>query len=435
MLGSLNTGGAGADTLEVINRTGNAINSGDKVWINKSVTSEGSALVNTGGFVPSSCLISPDGSKILTGVFVNNNNNYCNIYDIQSINNINFIERVPSVNYNSKVVDISYTDAGNLTLSFRGNTPNRHTVFLKKDGTYNLFRFDSRNGNTHYLGENYWITDSGSLSLYTLNEDTWELSLAASGSWGYASSINGGYNTSTGYILGNSYYTTVSGSTISGSYNSYGTNIENQFGSRCFNTSSGYKVIGCNSYFTNGGYRGGQLVFKSWNGTTGLSEYDLTVVGLGYWKGKSVWPLYNPNTKILTVVHDLNSTYKVYRYDEQRNYFDEIVVQLNTAGNKFISPICFSDDMKRCVYSYLLPSESSITTYGANVKYMVEEIGASAKTIAVPYNFSNNYASTLTGVAETSGNNEETLMVRTVLPPKISVNVLADVNNMELVVR
>lgn len=432
MLGSLNTGGAGADTLEVINRTGNVINSGDKVWINKSVTSEGSALVRTGSNT-TVCAISPDGSKLITGNSIGNINYNIAIRDITNLDNMSVLLET-SFGNTGTTKQLAYTDDGDVAVTSQGK--GAAFILLRKNGEY-IYREGLNRPNVIYMGGNYWLTTSSSgATLFTFDVDTEVLTQIANGNInrlsGYSSFLSGCYNTSTGHIINtdSSSQLIVSGSSITQSYSG---NVNPDIDAvTSSNSNQGRFMIGNKSVT----YTNGQLNFMSWDGSfNGYTTYSLSAVGLGYWQGKDSCAKYNHNTKILTVCSYLGTDYKVYRYDEQRNYFDEIVIQLNTAGNKFIYPITFSDDLKRCAYAFLYPNESSITNYGGNVKYMVEEIGASAKTIAVPYNFSNSYASTLTGVAETSGNNEETLMVRTVLPPKISVNVLADVNNMELVVR
>lgn len=431
MLGSLNTGGAGADTLEVINRTGNTINSGDKVWINKSVTSEDSVLVRTGSNT-TVCAISPDGSKLVTGNSTGNINYNIAIRDITNLDNISILLETSFGNTDT-TKQLAYTDNGDVAVTTRSY--GAAFILLRKNGEY-IYREGLNRPNVTYMGGNYWLTTSSSgATLFTFDTDTEVLTQIANGNisslTGYSSILSGCYNTSTGHIINtdSTAQLIVSGSSITQSYSgNVNPAIDAVISS---NSNQGRFMIG-----NTGNDICGQLNFMSWDGSfKGFTTYSLSAVGLGYWQGKDSCAKYNHNTKILAVCSYLGTDYKIYRYDEQRNYFDEIVVQINTAGNKFIYPITFSDDLKRCAYAFLYPSESSITAYGANVKYMVEEIGASAKTIAVPYNFSNNYASTLTGVAETSGNNEETLMVRTVLPPKISVNVLADVDNMELVVR
>lgn len=442
MLGSLNTGGAGADTLEVINRTGNAINSGDKVWINKSVTSEGSVVTNTGG-QSLGCIISPDGSKVYCSRYGGSSDNRpYNIYDITNPNNLQvFFSGTFGSGWSNPGMVIGYTDIGNVTITwpiYSSADNTRNLLMLKRNGNFVRTKIGSPARNVAvYLGGNYWASQtSSSIQLIQYNEDTdTQTQIAASsGSVESQGIYRGCYNPSTGVILASTYPYRVSGTSISVWYSSVSTYSIATYSGGFAN--QGRLYIGNRSQnVQTGSTANGEFRVATWNGSTTQSKIPLNSIGLGDLEGKSVWPLYNQYTKILTVASCFGTDYKVYRYDESNNYFNEVVVQLNTEGNKFVGPISFSEDLKKCAYTCIPSTDSSISNYYNNVKHIVEEIGASAKTIAVPYNFSNNYESTLTGVAETSGNNEEILMVRTVLPPKISVNVLADADNMELIVR
>lgn len=442
MLGSLNTGGAGADTLEVINRTGNAINSGDKVWINKSVTSEGSIVTNTGG-QSIGCIISPDGSKVYCTQYEGSGSRRpYKIYDITNLSSLQtFYSGSFGSGFNNSGMVLGYTDAGNVTITwitYSSGDNNLNLLMLKRNGNFVRTKIGSAARNQAlYLGGNYWASQtSNSIQLIQYNEDTdIQAQIAASSSSVERESIlRGCYNPSTGVILATTFPYRVSGASISVWYSASSVYSAAPYSGGFANQGSLY--IGNQSQNAEtGSTTNGEFRVATWSGGNTQTKIKLNSIGLGDLEGKSVWPLYNQYTKILTVASCFGTDYKVYRYDESNNYFNEVVVQLNTEGNKFVGPISFSEDLKKCAYTCIPSTESAISNNYANVKHMVEEIGASAKTIAIPYNFSNNYASTLTGVAETSGNNEETLMVRTVLPPKISVNVLADVNNMELVVR
>lgn len=438
MYGNINSGGTGAETLVVLNKTGASVNAGDKVWINKSATSVGSTLATSRG-VPCNCAISPDGTKLYTSYYTNSSTTGCLVSDITDLTNITAL--YTQALYNSDKVDYAYTAAGNLSISFRGNSANRYTLFLKSDGAYFNHRFDSVNGITIYLGDNYWITTKVSSTtayryLYTLDENTQTQTTIASGNFSSSyEPISGCYNQSTGRILLDDVnHYSVSGSTISKLTSTTSPGIISGWSTCGIN--QGQFIIGQTSYAGSFNNPNGTLRCLSWDGTQyGITAYSLASVGLEKWETKHVWHLFNPNTNILTIAEQFGTSYGIYKYDRQRNYFDEVPLLLNTAGNKFWSVISLTDDMSRCAYSFLYPSESSVTTYGSNSKYMVEELNANTKTVIVPYNFSNNYSTTLTGQVITSGVNDAEVKVKTVMPQKVTVNVMADQEDMEIIVR
>lgn len=394
----------GVNVVTATNNTGSSIKAGDKVWINKSSISKDSVTTNTGG-QSLGCIISPDGSKVYCTQYEGSGSSRpYNIYDITDINNIQiFSSGTFASGYSNNGMVLGYTDAGNVTITWPTYSTSANSInllMLKRNGDFIKTKIGTASYNfAIYLGGNYWASQtSSSIQLIQYNEDTnTQTQIAASSSFEFENISRGCYNPSTGVILATTFPYRVSGTSISVWYSSssiysvatYSGGMANQgslfIGNETQNAESGSKA--------NGAFR-----VAKWNGQQVLSQISLSSIGLGDIEGMSVWPLYNQYTKILTVASCFGTYYKVYKYDEQRNYFDEVNLQINTTGNKFVGPISLSEDLEKCAYTCIPSTDSSISSGYANVKYMIE--GVEEKYIAISYNTTNINSSTLTGFAK-----------------------------------
>lgn len=405
----------GGDVITATNKTGSAVSTGDKVWINESVTSLAATTAKTLGY-PFDCAISPDGSKLFTGNSNTANASAAfNIYDIMDLSNISLLYTKAS---GSSIPTIQYLDSGNLAITF--DIASSEDIIFRRNGTYGIYNIGDLSY-TSYLHGTYWgISSSSVQKLITLDENDGTQTLVASGSNSSGSKMfTGCYNTTTGKILrsNSGYCYIVSGSSIT-SQSGGGVNIGS---SATYSTSSklqGSLIIRCQSYSVGQGSNtpaNGTFQVGSWDGSNGYTQYNLDNVGLGYWDGKSVWAIYNQVTKILTIASYFGTDYKVYRYDAENNHFDEVTIELNTAGNKFVSPITFTDDMTRCAYACVPAADTSLVNY-SNVSYVVEGLSNSTSVILSPYSFSIIYRNTLTGVAKENIASGSTGEVLTLLP-------------------
>lgn len=452
MLGSLNTGGAGADTLEVINRTGNAINSGDKVWINKVRTTQGYFVCeyNNSDYRYPPKILSSNGLCYASGT----GSNYGNVYRVANdfsseafLYNSQYISNYGSPGYtflgrNLFQVGAGYgnpyayligTEEGNLITSPKVGGGNSQTAISCPQTRENYYRI---NYNTLYL----WNKETESATQITPNLSNWNDLIGFS--WDdvvYCVDSNS-YLKKIVIDTTNHTQTTTDIARVLGN---------NQYDMMCVTSDGNYILF----YGNVTKYSEGKplSIYK-------LNENSIEAYTQGLPESLTSWLstvgsfIYNPNSNILFCnnfepVTSQHFKMQMFHYDGSGTWsemsvdFSQLIAKIKEKSQGY-----WSTDTAYCIRPF-------IDNYGSigAINYSYEGSGnnkpgyqncllfsiasTTSGYVAVPYTTGAMMQSTLTGVAETSGNNEETLMARTVLPPKISVNVLADVDNMEFVVR